>query len=123
VDIRAYLNDPIYSTEAGVVEKIVTGTVGASGRYGYVNVRNSSGSLSHYGHIGALDSLVVGAALSAGQQIGTSMSYGTGAAHLHYAYFEVRNGVLPTFSPSNSLTLPLPATDWRVDPIANQLSR
>jgi len=85
VDIRAYLNDPIYATQAGVVEYIGPQTVG---RYtlNKITVTNSDGSISGYGHTGPIAGLKRGQNVACGERIGFSDASGPVDAHLHLSY-------------------------------------
>ena len=103
VDIRARLNDSIYSIEDGVVVGIYV----AAGA-GHVIIEFVSGGFGLYAHVSA--TVAVGQTVLAGEKIAVSDASGTKHAHLHYGY--VSNG---TVSQSGRVSGP------RVDAIASQI--
>lgn len=82
LDIRAWNDTPIYSTEDGVIIDINQSARGGD----QIFIRNHDGSISGYAHTGAVDGLTVGSSVTAGQQIGISNGSGGVPAHLHYTY-------------------------------------
>ena len=85
VDIRAYLNDPVYSTQAGTVTTIGPQTA-AGFTLNIIRITNNDGSISGYGHVSPSAGLVVGASVSMGQEIGFSDGSGPVAPHVHLTY-------------------------------------
>lgn len=96
VDIRALLNENVYSVLDGEVIVINTSPGGAN----QLLIRYFDGSIGGYAHVRATVS--VGAKVIAGQPVGVSDGSGTKDPHLHYTYRI--SGSLPTGQKVNPLT-------------------